>query len=401
MRTRSAFLLALLTAPLATAQTWTTRAPLATARAGAAAAVYDGELWVAGGETAPGQVLRSVERYDPATDTWTPGPALREARADAALIPFDGTLLLIGGVDDDGDPIDDVERYDPGDDRWESFSSLNAARRGLVAFSLPGYGPFAMGGLDAAGSFRADCEALDNGDWYPYPTWSLSSARASLAVATVGSDAYVSGGFTAFGPTGAVERLRADGSQATLPDLLPARGSHAMESVGSYLYVAGGRDAQDALLADAYRLDVTGGGWEPVAALPGPRERVAAASLDGRVYLAGGSGPGGVLRDVVALDATKVDAEAAPDAARFALGAPAPNPTRGRSTLLLHLDRAADVDLALFDLAGRRVRTLAVGPYGAGPSAVSFRTDGLAPGVYAARLQADGRAAVQLVTVVR
>ena len=401
MRTRSALLFALLAAPLAAAQTWTARAPLATARAGAAAAVYDGEIWVAGGEAAPGEVLGSVERYDPDSDTWAPGPTLREARADAALIPYAGTLLLIGGVDSDGDPIDDVERYDPSDDRWESFSSLNAARRGLVAFSLPGYGPFAMGGLDAAGGFRADCEALNDSDWYPYPTWSLSSARASLAVATAGNDAYVSGGFTAFGPTGAVERLRTDGSQATLPDLLPARGSHAMAAVAPYLYAAGGRDAQDDLLADAHRLDVTGGVWEPVAALPGPRERVAAAALDGRVYLAGGNGPGGVLREVIALDATKVDAESAPDAARFALGAPSPNPTRGRATLPLHLDRAADVDLALFDLAGRRVRTLAIGPHAAGRSAVPFRTDGLAPGVYAARLQADGRVAVQLVTVVR
>ena len=74
----------------------------------------------------------------------------------------------------------------------------------------------------------------------------------------------------------------------------------------------------------------------------------------------------------------------------------APNPTRGESAIDFALPRAGAVDLALFDLAGRRVRTLLHGDAAAGP--VRVRWDGrdgrgveAAPGVYLVRLRALGQ----------
>jgi len=69
-----------------------------------------------------------------------------------------------------------------------------------------------------------------------------------------------------------------------------------------------------------------------------------------------------------------------------------PNPTRG--TARLHFELASDeaLELSLYDLSGRRVRTLAKGGYAAGPHDVGW--DGLdqsghvaGPGVYLARLE--------------
>jgi hypothetical protein len=81
----------------------------------------------------------------------------------------------------------------------------------------------------------------------------------------------------------------------------------------------------------------------------------------------------------------------------LAFGAPAPNPARGLSTFELSLPRAARVEVAVFDLGGRRVRTLAAAALDAGDHAVRWdgRAEDGAPaptGLYFARAVVDGRA---------
>ncbi len=63
-------------------------------------------------------------------------------------------------------------------------------------------------------------------------------------------------------------------------------------------------------------------------------------------------------------DATGVEAFSLPT--RFDLAPPRPNPTRRESMVRLALDRAAQVDVSVFDLAGHRVRRLAEGTLPAG-----------------------------------
>jgi len=54
------------------------------------------------------------------------------------------------------------------------------------------------------------------------------------------------------------------------------------------------------------------------------------------------------------------------------LGLPSPNPFHGATSIRFGLAQPANVRLELFDLAGRRVRTLASGVLEAGPHAVSW-----------------------------
>jgi FlgD Ig-like domain len=72
-----------------------------------------------------------------------------------------------------------------------------------------------------------------------------------------------------------------------------------------------------------------------------------------------------------------------------------PNPSRGSTSMGYSLTRAADVELAVFDAGGRRVRTLLSGWQQAGTGRVTWdghRDDGAAagPGVYWAQLRAYG-----------
>ena len=102
--------------------------------------------------------------------------------------------------------------------------------------------------------------------------------------------------------------------------------------------------------------------------------------------------------------ASGVDAPARP--LELALSAGGPNPFAGRTTLRYALPHDGPVSLRLFDAQGRLVRTLADGGSEAGEHTATWdgRDAGggrANPGVYLARLEADGRRLVQRVVLVR
>lgn len=75
---------------------------------------------------------------------------------------------------------------------------------------------------------------------------------------------------------------------------------------------------------------------------------------------------------------------------RVALRNIGPNPVQGQGSLAFTLPHEAHVDLALYDLTGRRVRTLVYGVRPSGSCSVSWNSGGLAPGVYRAALRVEG-----------
>ncbi len=122
-----------LAAPASAQQRWAFRTPMSTPRAGVAAAVLDGRIYVLGGEDRLGTVLDGAARYDLRTDAWEPLPPMRKARVNAAALAFDGRIYVLGGKDEQGDVLDDVEFFDPTSGRWESFDSMKEERQGLTA----------------------------------------------------------------------------------------------------------------------------------------------------------------------------------------------------------------------------------------------------------------------------
>lgn len=98
--------------------------------------------------------------------------------------------------------------------------------------------------------------------------------------------------------------------------------------------------------------------------------------------------PGAVFFDDVCL--TTTSPTAIPDAgapARFTLKQNVPNPFNPTTSIAFELDRADEVELAVYDATGRRIATLAQGSYGPGPHSVTWdgrSRDGkqVASGVY-------------------
>ena len=85
----------------------------------------------------------------------------------------------------------------------------------------------------------------------------------------------------------------------------------------------------------------------------------------------------------------------------LALHAPAPNPTRGISSLQIDLPASDRVRVSVYDALGREGVVALDGERPAGRHTVALATDGLATGVYVVRLVAGGEVRTQRLTVVR
>lgn len=79
----------------------------------------------------------------------------------------------------------------------------------------------------------------------------------------------------------------------------------------------------------------------------------------------------------------------------------APNPVAGRTTIRFETPRAGHVRLTAYDVLGREVARIAEGARPAAAQAVEFDASRLAPGLYFLRLETEGEAVTQRLTVVR
>ena len=92
------------------------------------------------------------------------------------------------------------------------------------------------------------------------------------------------------------------------------------------------------------------------------------------------------------------DPHAAPYLSRLEIW---PNPARSAASLRYRLDQGGRVCLTLFDLRGRKLRTLYEGQRPPGSHQLDFATEDLPSGMYLARLQAGNRASRGWLTLVK
>ncbi len=81
-------------------------------------------------------------------------------------------------------------------------------------------------------------------------------------------------------------------------------------------------------------------------------------------------------------------------AVSFAIEAAYPNPFRGNATLSYTVDRPGPVEIALFDVLGRRAAVVASTYRTAGTHRILIDGASLAPGLYVARLTSNGQSAI-------
>ena len=78
-----------------------------------------------------------------------------------------------------------------------------------------------------------------------------------------------------------------------------------------------------------------------------------------------------------------------------------PNPTRAGLTVEFTVPRDVTGSLALYDVSGRRVKTLVNGPMSAGAHQVSWDTGSLPNGMYFYRMMVDSQMATKKLLIVK
>ncbi len=128
------------------------------------------------------------------------------------------------------------------------------------------------------------------------------SERTEVAAATAGGRIYVAGGYAPDGATVATVELYDPAADAWVagPDL-PVAVNHAMAAtLDGAVHVAGGYGGDRRPSRQAVRLE--GDRWRQLAPLPEGRAAGGLVALDGRLYLVGGVGPGGLAADTLVYD---------------------------------------------------------------------------------------------------
>ena len=208
-------------------------------------------------EGSEGELLNSLERYDPSTNEWEE-EAVAPTRAQVGMEVLDNKLYAAGGQDaaDDDDmedaPSNLVERYDFETKAWEAVAPMAEARSRLAVAVLDGK-------LYAAGGYDDD--------------YLSSVERYDPAL-----DAWV-----------------------TVAPMLTARGDHGVAVLDGKLYAVGGYRYGAGALSSVERYDPALNAWEAVAPMAEERFMHSVAVLDGKVYAVGGFN-GGILSSVERYD---------------------------------------------------------------------------------------------------
>ena len=203
--------------------------------------------------------LETVYLYDPATDSWRQGPEIPRGRrrGGAGTAVHGGKIYLACGIVD-GHTSGTVAWFDEFDPRTREWRQLPDAPRPRDHFSA------------------------------------LVSGEKLYLVGGRNTSYHEPGNFTAF--FGAVIPEIdvfdfASASWTTLPGKLPVpTAAGGLVEAGGAIYYFGGESAQDLAHSETQRLDVQTGEWTLVAPLQRGRHGAGAVALDGKIFVAAGSG---------------------------------------------------------------------------------------------------------------
>jgi hypothetical protein len=208
---------------------------------------------------------------------WREGPALPEPRANAAAAIFDGVIYLVGGNDADGNPTTTTYRLEVAQDgtpgEWEAVDDLALPEPRAHAAMVPlGDGLVLIGGEGEDGPVVDVWKATAGqqgalGGWTPQGR--LLEPNADGVGLHVGEYVWLLGGRTADGPVATVQVgvLGSAGATAGTGPLLAAAAEPAPTETGT---------------------DVTAWRASPETNLPAPRSNATGFTANGVLYLIGG-----------------------------------------------------------------------------------------------------------------
>ena len=302
----TALILGLLISATAAAQEWEKLPDMPVEKWEPGTVVLDGKLYLFGGYTDGVRSSRLAHVFDPADGSWTRIQDLPSAITHMNLVRDGRSVWFAGGFKDGyrGHAIAEVWSYDFDADRYTAAPLLPETRGG-GGLALAGRKLHYMGGVAADRDTDSpdhwvldlDAWARDRAGWTaaaPMPT-----PRNQFSCVTFEGRIYAIGG-QFHHDTEQLDQARVDiydpaTDTWTSGPPLPKGHSHAEGSTFVHdgrIYMAGGHTTApgESKQVDPDILALSPGGeWEVVGTLPMPLSSPAAAIIDGRFYVAGGS----------------------------------------------------------------------------------------------------------------
>jgi hypothetical protein len=286
---------------------WRAEPALPRARAELDAATLGRRAYVFGGQTGDGSSVRTMASISPGGDGYSAEPGMPRRLDHTASAAHDGRLYVAGGYTD-GNPTAGLFRYSPRSRRWTQLPSMRTPRGGHAAaiigerLYVASGGPRTFPDESAAPHETLEIYDLARRRWRAGPD--IPTARHHVAATSHRGKLYVIGGRTPRDfSMGTVERYDpARGRWETLPPIPFAVGSAKAVSDGEGIILTGGDEERNWAEGEgwvtpaAWRSDPRVRSWRRLPDLSTARHGHAAAMLDGRLHVLGGSPCAGFAR---------------------------------------------------------------------------------------------------------
>ena len=175
--------------------TWSTVAPIPTARYSFAAAVCNGKVYVMGGRTANNQIA-PVEEYNPQTNSWTVKAQMPTPRTGFQAHELNGAIYAVGGYDNSGSALlTVVEVFNPSTNVWSTSTPL--PQPALFFGLAKAHDRLFLDGDIVSGSGVSEIILQydpQNTTWYT--KWSSTSSRRGVDAIAIANKIFVLGGIS-------------------------------------------------------------------------------------------------------------------------------------------------------------------------------------------------------------
>ena len=180
------------------ADDWRELASLHVPRADLGLVTLDTHVYAVGGSN-HGELLASVERYDPITNKWKYCCAMASPLSSPAVCSLGGCLYVAGGDrSGEGDASDTFSVYRPSTNAWAELTRMPAPKFGAGACALNAciyiIGGHALAELDTVEMYDTRVAKSGGDEWRMCP--SMNKKRYKPGIASLNTTIYACGGRT-------------------------------------------------------------------------------------------------------------------------------------------------------------------------------------------------------------
>jgi hypothetical protein len=218
---------------------------------------------------------------------------LPAARSGIAASVLGGRIIVSGGLDDAGISTDTVLGIDSAG-RTSTLAALPVPVHDAASAVLAGR-LVLFGGGQSEGSDRI----VQVHPGAPHLLGNLPQPLSDLTATTIGSTAYVAGGWNGADTNRNIYAVSRAGSVSPCASIPQGVRYPAVGAVGGRLIIAGGETASGSPTADAWSFDPASGRVARLPSLPVPTDHTSGIALGGTFYVLGGLRDGAFTESIV------------------------------------------------------------------------------------------------------